>query len=1043
MDSTAASLMSIDESARRRFEAAWRDGRPAEIEKFLPPLGDPRRLATLEELVHIDLEQAWKEVAQNRTDDGAAANTRPLVENYLERFPDLKHPDILLRLLQQEYAVRQLHGDRPSTEEYPKRYPDLITDATKIAGAEKKEAPLEVPGYEILGVLGRGGMGIVFRARQEGLNRIVALKLIRYGKLAGPDELARFQTEAEAVAQLQHPNIVQIYEVGTTTSGPFVSLEYVTGGSLDKLLAGNPQSPRLAARLAHDLAVAMHHAHQRGIVHRDLKPGNILLAEKPGAADDFPWLPKIADFGLAKRLENDSGQTHTGVILGTPSYMAPEQAASRKDIGPAADVYALGAILYEAITGRPPFRAANAFDTIQQVLTEDPVAPHRLQSRTPVDLATICLKCLEKDPARRYASAEALAQDLGRFLRDEPILARPVSRVERLWRWSRRNPLVAGLISALLISLIGGLVAVTILWQLAEKRREESEYAATEIRRQKNAADESSRQARKAVRESFTLATEHPYFHRDNMQPARKLLLEAAKRYFEDFVKQRHDDPELKAEMADAMQRLGVITDALASKQDALAYFNDAKNRYQELLANTPGVQSLQLELARTLRKSGTVRFALGEIEPARTDLHAALVHLEQLVSADPSDSTLQNELARTSIDLAGLQYKRDRGDEAIHALQKTRGRLLPLAEKSRKVVTYKNLSACLVMLGQALENRGRYKEAEEALKEAIPVQERIVALLDQDPGERSELARVYGSLGLVLSGQGKRKETIKAYETALDMRESLVASNPSVTSYQLDLATVRFHLAEELRESGVMPKALDMMHKSNDLFAALAKRYPEVPRFHEGMALANLSLHKLHRLRKDPIKAAEHLRSARDALDETLQREPGTLAYRFHDATWYVNAAETHRHAKEYAPSYEKYQKAKQILAELHAKDARNAEYRRDLALVLVNLAYLASLERKYEECLECYVEAYSIRRSLALDFPSSKVHQATFANADKYVESAVQLLAHHANDKRYQKDVAASREKARLFLERLTREHPRVPHLWIAVAGLTGIKK
>jgi tetratricopeptide (TPR) repeat protein len=315
-----------------------------------------------------------------------------------------------------------------------------------------------VPGYEIHGVLGRGGMGVVYRARQVSLKRLVALKMVLAGPLAGPAELARFRAEAEAVARLQHPNIVQIHEVGEHQGGPFFSLEYVDGGSLAQKLRGGPLPGRQAAELVETLARAVHHAHQRGVVHRDLKPANVLLL-----ADGTP---KVTDFGLAKRLEGDAGQTQSGAVMGTPSYMAPEQAAGKvKEVGPLADVYALGAILYECLTGRPPFRGDTLMATLQQVLTEEPVPPSRLQPRVHRDLETICLKCLRKDPRQRYPSAVAVAEDLARFGAGEAVLARREGLAGRLWRRVRRSPVIAASVLAAVVVIAVAGVAVSRLGQ--------------------------------------------------------------------------------------------------------------------------------------------------------------------------------------------------------------------------------------------------------------------------------------------------------------------------------------------------------------------------------------------------------------------------------------------------------------------------------------------------------------------------------------------------------------------------------------------------
>ena len=372
----------------------------------------------------------------------------------------------------------------------PVEYPDELPPpppkplrASTIFSVELSSAPVagelpQLPGYDMLRELGRGGMGVVYLARDCKLLRLVALKMILTGAQSGLEERARFRIEAETVARLQHPNIVQIFEVGEWNGQPYLALEYVDGGSLAKQL-GRPLPISTALQFTEALALAVHYAHNRGVIHRDLKPGNVLMSGigsdvEPTAGNGISAaIPKITDFGLAKRIDLESGATQTGSILGTPNYMAPEQAAGRaNEIGPAGDVYALGAMLYEMLTGRPPFLGATPMETVMHVIHDEPASPRILNPRVPRDVETICLKCLRKEPAKRYASAGALAEDIRRCAEGRPILARPVSSLERGWRMARRNPIAAGLAAAFLASLIIGIMVATYFAVQSARRAE-------------------------------------------------------------------------------------------------------------------------------------------------------------------------------------------------------------------------------------------------------------------------------------------------------------------------------------------------------------------------------------------------------------------------------------------------------------------------------------------------------------------------------------------------------------------------------------------
>jgi tetratricopeptide (TPR) repeat protein/tRNA A-37 threonylcarbamoyl transferase component Bud32 len=474
------------------FEKAWKEGMRPNLDRFLPDPDDPTSRMLAHELAKMDLDYRIR-----------AREAAPLAGTYfsLPHFSFSREEKVQLigleyqwRWEQGETTLRQVHF----SEWYPELADLLVSlrprwncprckkkkilldeedtsqavcprcrevfSLVSIFDPKKTVLPQPVPsravdqglpnlpGYKILAEIGRGAMGVVYKARHLQLNRVVALKMIRAGSQANSEELLRFRTEAEAVAQLQYPHIVQIHEVGEHEGMPYFSLEFVEGGTLAKKIDGTPRPAQEAAATVETVARAMHAAHQRGIVHRDLKPLNILLTAE--------GQPKIADFGLAKKLEAP-GQTQSGAVLGTPSYMAPEQAAGKtKDIGAAADVYALGATLYEMLTGRPPFRAENPLETLIQVISDEPVGPRRLNRKVPRDLETICLKCLNKKPSRRYTTALALADDLALYQAGQPILARPVGWPEKTAKWARRYPAWASVIVLAAILVILGLAGV-------------------------------------------------------------------------------------------------------------------------------------------------------------------------------------------------------------------------------------------------------------------------------------------------------------------------------------------------------------------------------------------------------------------------------------------------------------------------------------------------------------------------------------------------------------------------------------------------------
>jgi eukaryotic-like serine/threonine-protein kinase len=504
------------------------------------------------------------------------------VEALLERAPALhQDQEAILDLIYQEYILRKAAGETPDPNDFAARFPNLAEpimlqlgiDAaiepsterqTDLVGREAFRSLQAISGYEIIRELGRGGMGVVYQARDIELKRTVAIKTIADGRYAAAEQRERFRAEAQAVARLRHPNIIAIYAIAEHETQPYLSLEYAEGGSLAQKLAEKPTAPREAAELVGTLARAVHAAHQAGVVHRDLKPSNVLLA-----ADGTP---KVSDFGLAKLLDADSGHTVSGQIVGSPSYMAPEQAEGHsKRVGPQADIYALGAILYQSLTGRPPFLGESQMETLRLVCTAEPVPPRQLRPEISRDLETICLKCLEKEPHKRYASAEGLAGDLQFFLEDRPIAARPVGTAGRLARWTRRNPRAAVLSAAVLLSL---LLAAGVSTTLAVR----AIRAEVATRRERDLAETESENA-KAVSDFLrsdllAQASAHIQARPENKPDpdlkVRTLLDRTAAKISERFVGRPTIEASIRQTIGETYHRLGLYPQALVHLQRAL-----------------------------------------------------------------------------------------------------------------------------------------------------------------------------------------------------------------------------------------------------------------------------------------------------------------------------------------------------------------------------------------------------------------------------------------------------------------------------------------
>jgi tetratricopeptide (TPR) repeat protein len=815
--------------------------------------------------------------------------------------------------------------------------------ATPEAPAAPTEPEASPPGYEILGELGRGGMGVVYKARQVGLKRVVALKMILAPASAGLEPRARFRLEAEAAARLQHPHIAQIYEIGEHAGRPFFSMEFAPGGSLEKRLAGAPQPANQGAELIETLARAIHHAHEQGIVHRDLKPANVLLQPtatkntkthkndeetRPDSSDPFfcdfscfswPFLPKITDFGLAKQLGEEVEQTRSGAILATPSYMAPEQATGRKDgVGPWSDVYALGAILYELLTGRPPFRGTTVLETLEQVRSQEPLPPRRLNPAVPRDLDTVALKCLEKDPRRRYARAGALADDLGRFLRGEPIQARPVGAVGRLARWCRRKPALAGVTAALVLVVAGALVTVTCLWLLAEqhrcqaernaqneeKQRQQAERNAQNEEKQRKRAEENLQAAQKALEDNLRVAFAFLQRKEPGTVELRKQLLQSALKSVAALHAQHRQDRRMRIQVAAHYFYLANISRELGSPEEALAGYHKARELFEGLLAedlSDKGRGVLQRALAECFKHLGGVESARGRHVEALEPVGRAAKLLEELARHHPNRPEIASDLGETYANLGILHARRGQTGPALQRFEQALAIQEKLAHNHPNVADYQHrLANTHFNRGLTQAKTGRADEALGSLERALAIRNTLVRDHAAHLGYRSDRGNAWAAVGATQELRGCRPEAVRAYERVIadqrvafdkerrvpEYRQRLSAHYRSLAALQRVLGRPAEAAAASEERQKLWPKNPAQLFEVAREFALCAALVPE------GQAEAN-------------TERAKYVEHAVAALREA-SRHGFTAADRLHDRAF----APLRQH-----PEYDK------LLKELSAK--------------------------------------------------------------------------------------------------------------------------
>ncbi len=975
-----------DRTVVERFRAAWGSGERPTIESLLPPPGDPTYLATLEALVATEIECAWAAWADSSAPAAETVAGPPPLESHLRRFPPLNRPEIVLRLVEVECTVRKRHGQSPILEDYRRRFPELFEpgghgdtalhglvdtlppgppageslpefemSATAVLagpGAETVRTP--GPGsmglgrfgnYELLEEIGRGGMGVVYRARQMTANRIVALKVIRRDRLEAlprdsqTSALDRFRNEAQAAGRLEHDNIVTVYDAGEVGGDQYFSMRYVEGQSLAEVLRKGPIENRRAAGYLEPVARAVHEAHEHGILHRDLKPQNILIDAKTDRA-------LVADFGLAKLSEGAEELTRAGEVMGTPPYMSPEQAKDSATVTALTDVYALGATLYHMLTGRPPFQAATPIETLRQVIDEEPVPPRQLNAAVDLDLETVCLKCLQKEPPRRYETAAALADDLARYLRGEPIVARPVGSWERTVRWCRRNPLLAGLWGAAAVLAVGLFVAILIGY--------------IETSRALAKAEDRYREARQVVDQFLTRVSEDTLLNEPGMQPLRKDLLLMALGPLERFLEDKADDPTLRDELARSRYRVGFIVEVTDSPKKALAYYEQARQAQEESLESRPDDPERLKALGDTLNATGRAYYGLRQFEEARKAHEEATAVRKRLVAAAPDRGESKRLLANSLMNVGVLDRDARRLADAgkgFDAAQAMRREALAGGYDSPEL--RRDLGIGSYYQALTASDQGKKDEAAVRFREAIAAFEKLLDERPSDLANQRSLVTCYRMLADVL-WTSDRAAAIDQYGKAVKRAERLAWANPDVPEYQVDLAGLYSNLGLSYDQAGEIGPATAAYAQAADALGPVVDRYPGVPRYRWDLAktLQQAGVAKWRRGRAaaahDPAAAKADLDAAKadfDAARGHLAILAGPSAdnpdYAAELGRALANLGGLAKEQKDAAGALDYYRKSLAVLEPLVEKNPKAASYREECVRTLRALAQLQSEDR------------------------------------------------------------------------------------------------
>jgi len=925
------------------------------------------------------------------------------VESYMEQYPRLcDDSDSFLDVAYNEYRLREVRRDGsppPEPEEFFRRFPGISDELGRLFEVHRFFIPEidpevspsardwpDLAGYCIERELGRGGMGVVYEAFEASPPRWVAIKMIRDLAFSESQTFDRFERESSILAKFHHPHIVQVYRVGHHRARPYIVMELVRGGNLRDRLNGTPQPVRPAAELIQLLAQAVHHAHERQVIHRDLKPANILLdrgdrargdddPKQPGDGDvgELYGTPKLTDFGLAKRLDDQADASRSNLIVGSPYYMAPEQCSQNSDqIGPRTDVYATGAILYEMLTGRPPFKGTDLLDTLEMVRSQEPVAPSKLQPKVPRDLETICLKCLEKEPSQRYAQAQDLADDLGRFLRGEPIRARKTPFWERAWKWAKRRPAAAALVVSV-VAAVGSLMGVSLWYNdRLSAQRNIAIIRGNEAAKERDQALANLRLARGAVDKYYTLVSLDPRLGDHDLENLRQELLRSAVAAYESFALQRGDDPEILSERGKVLGRLAEITAAIGTRTEALERFRQSLAVLEPLAARYPSVPEYQRALGVTLNNLGAEYSRGRDVELAERTYSRAREIRETLAKTDPSNRAFQGEVASTLGNLAILYQRAGRLAQAEAAfatalsLFQSVAAANPVDDEALKGVadTHGNMA-------RLYEQTSRRKLAEEAHGNALSTRMELVARHPSNSKYLRNLAASYSNLSGFYEDAGQPLKAVAAFREAIRLQEDLVASHPTISAYQNELSKTYnnlgiFHGANQ--EAG---PAETNLRRSLEIRERLVKRYPNVAEFEVDLAGTYDNLGRLYEMTSRVSEAEKSILEAQKIRRELVRTHPGIPEYQNSLANGCDNLGGIYHATGRDEEAETTYLEALSIRDDLVRRVPQVLDYQVGWSKAKNNLGTVYSSIGRFDLALASYTDALEKRRKLVEQNP------------------------------------------------------------------------